>query len=398
VRPVAGGYVARMVASMQARGRALWRRPDPVLVVEVLQNAKAALAGVLAWWIAIDVLGLQQPFLAPWAAVLVVHTTVYRTLSRGSQQVAATFTGVFVAWASGSLFGVGPWGMAVMLVVAFLAGRNRWLRDEAMTIATTGIVVLATNAIGHSNLLAGRLLDTTVGIVVGLLVNLLVWPPLRDRAAWARAAELPHELAAVLTAMAEGMSSELDPADTVPWTDRLSRVDERIDEAWGLLRQARESSRMNPRRSRPEGLDDLVRILHLLEQAVADTMSMARTLTTSAEHATLWGDDFRTPWTRLLAGTATAVDHQDVARLREIRDELGRFADELSTETLPGSAWYEYGGMLVNLRNVLGALTEVTELGTGSAESPRRSKRSPQDLRLPRRARGYSGRDEHPTA
>lgn len=382
----------------EGRARALSHGPDPVLVVELLQNAKAALAGALAWWVAINLLGLEQPFLAPWAAVLVVHTTVYRTLSRGGQQVAATFAGVFLAWGFGSLFGVGPWGMAVMLVVASLVGRNRWLREEATTITTTGIVVLATNAIGHSNLLASRLLDTTVGIVVGLLVNLLVWPPLRDRAAWARAAELPHELTAVLAAMAEGMSSELDPADTAPWVEALGRVDGRIDEAWGLLRQARESSRMNPRRSRPEGLDNLLRILHLLEQAVADTMSMARTLTTSAEQGTPWGDDFRARWMRLLAGTADAVDHQDVARLREIRALLTRFADDLSTDSLPGSAWYEYGGMLVNLRNVLGALTEVTELGMGSARSPWRTRRSPPDLRLPRRARGYSGRDEHPTA
>ena len=54
----------------------------------------------------------------------------------------------------------------------------------------------------QTNLLVSRLLDTTVGVVVGLLVNLLVWPPLRDRAAWARADELPQELAAVLAEMA----------------------------------------------------------------------------------------------------------------------------------------------------------------------------------------------------
>ena len=62
--------------------------------------------------------------------------------------------------------------MGTMLVVAFLLGRHRWLRDESTTIATTGIVVLATNAAFQTDLLASRLLDTTVGVVVGLLVNL----------------------------------------------------------------------------------------------------------------------------------------------------------------------------------------------------------------------------------
>ncbi len=363
------------------RERAVSRGFDPVLVVELLQNAKAALAGVLAWVVAVDVLGLEQPFLAPWAAVLVVHATVFRTLSRGGQQVAATFAGVFLAWGCGSLFGSGPTGMGVMLLVAFLLGRHRWLRDEATTIATTGIVVLATNVIGESNLLASRLLDTTVGVAVGLVVNLLVWPPLRDRAAWTRAVELPAELTGVLREMAEGLGPGLESTDVERWVGRLRRLDERIDEAWRLLGQARESGRLNPRRSRPAGLEDLVRTLHLLEQAVADTLSMARTMATSAENANIWDDRFRTPWKRLLADTAAAVSDGDESRLREIRAELGRLATELSTDDLAGSAWQEYGGLMVNLRNVVIALTEVTASSRGSGPSPPRSRRP--GLRLP---------------
>jgi uncharacterized membrane protein YccC len=390
--------VSGMPTSRRARAKdwAFSRGPDPVLVVELLQNGKAALAGVVAWVVAIDVLGLEQPFLAPWAAVLVVHATVYRTVSRGGQQVAGTFLGVVLAWACGALFDVSWLAMAVMLVVAFLLGRNRWMRDEAATIATTGIVVLATNAADQSNLLTSRLLDTTVGVVVGLLVNLLVWPPLRDRAAWARAAELPGELADVLAQMAEGMGPDLTPADAEPWVDALRRIDERVDEAWRLLGQARESGRFNPRRSRPAGLDDLTRTLHRLEQAVADTLSMARTLSLSAENASLWDDTFRTTWMRLLADTAHAVSTHDADRLGEIRAELGRFASELSDDSLAQAAWHEYGGLLVNLRNVVVALTEVTRLGEGSAVSPRRSKRP--GLRFRSRPDGYSDDDEHPTA
>ncbi|MCW2847362.1 MAG: hypothetical protein JWR90_1336 [Marmoricola sp.] len=373
------------------RARALSRGPDPVVVVDLLQNAKAALAGVLAWVVALDVLGLEQPFLAPWAAVLVVHATVYRTVSRGGQQVAATFAGVFLAWACGAVFGVDPLGMGVMLVVSFLLGRHRWLRDEATTVATTGIVVLATNSIGQSNLLASRLVDTTVGIAVGLLVNLLVWPPLRDRAAWARADELPQDLADVLAEMSAGMSPDLEPADTEPWISRLRRLDTRIDEAWRLLGQARESGRFNLRRSRPAGLDDLTRTLHLLEQAVADALSMARTLATSAEHATLWSEEFRAPWKRLLGEAAEAISAHDTERLDAIRVQLGELAESLSTDSLPGSAWYEYGGLLVNLRNVVGAFITVGEWSRGSASSPRRSTRGP---RLRRRVPGYSGGDD----
>lgn len=385
-------------ASTSWRARVTSRGPDPVLVVDLLQNAKTALAGVLAWVVALDVLGLEQPFLAPWAAVLVVHATVYRTFSRGGQQVVATFAGVFLAWGCGVLLGVGPAGMAAMLVAAFLLGRHRWLRDEATTIATTGIVVLATNAIGHSNLLTIRLVDTTVGVVVGLLVNLLVWPPLRDRAAYARAESLPEELADVLEKMAVATGQDLEAKDAESWVSRLRDVDAHIDDAWRLLGQARESGRFNPRRSRPAGLDDLMRTLHLLEQAVADTLSMARTLATSAENETSWDEGFRSSWKHLLAETSAAVKDQDEGRLRDVRSGLARFAEELSTDSLPGSAWYEYGGLLVNLRNVVGSLLQVTEWDKGSVRAPRRSTRGRPDLhrglRLPRRGEGYSPRDD----
>src|ERR1700712_2880517 len=243
----------RRLAGLRQLGRPI----DPARLVGFVQPAKAALAGTLAWVLASSVLGLEQPFLAPWAAVLVVHATVYRTVSRGAQQVAATFVGVPLAWTAGQLLGLGAAAMALMPLVAFGLGGLRWWRAEATTIATTGIAVLATNAVAHTNLLAGRLVDTGVGVVVGLAVNLLVWPPLRDRAAWSRIDELPDDLAEVLAHLASGLRPELEPDEAEEWIEQLRGVDTRVDEAWGMVRQAQESSRLNPRRSRPAGLDDM---------------------------------------------------------------------------------------------------------------------------------------------
>ncbi len=352
-----------------------WRRPDPAVVADLAQSAKTALAGVLAWFVATDVLGLEQAFLAPWAAVLVVHATVYRTVSRGGQQVVATFLGVILAAAAGTLFGIGPLGMGVMLAAAFLIGRHRWFSEESMTIATTGIVVLATNAIDDSHLLAGRLLDTTVGVVVGLAVNLLVWPPLRDRAARTHAQRLPHELSAVLSEMASALGPDLASSDLEGWIGRCRELDVHIDEAWGLLRQARESSRFNPRRSRPADLEDIEGSLHLLEQAVAESLSLARTVATSADHANVWDDSFRSEWRRLLGATAEGLDADDAGRLEGVRAELSELAAALSTEGLAGSAWQEYGGLLVNLRNIVDAGVELARWSSESASTPRRSKR-----------------------
>ena len=358
-----------------ARTRSSWRSPNPVALVDWAQAAKTVLAGVLAWVIATEVLGLEQPFLAPWAAVLVVHATVYRTVSRGGQQVVATFLGVFLGWSAVTLFGAGALGMGLMLAVSFVIGRHRWLREEATTIATTGIVVLATNAADQSHLLGSRLLDTTVGVVVGLAVNLLVWPPLRDRAAWAHAHQLPHELAGVLAEMASGLGPDLASSDVEGWVRRCREIDVHIDEAWSLVQQAQESSRLNPRRSRPDDLEELVGSLHLLEQSVAEALSLARTVATSADHANVWDDSFRSEWQRLLTTTATALDEGDPEQLAGVRDELSRLGAELSTEGLSASVWQEYGGLLVNLRNIVDAAVELTRWTSQAGSAPRRRRR-----------------------
>ena len=373
------------------RPRRFWlHRPDAVVVADWAQHAKTALAGVIAWVVATDVLGLDQPFLAPWAAVLVVHATVYRTVSRGGQQILATFLGVLLAWASGSLFGVGPLGMGVMLGITFLLGRHRWLEEESTTVATTGIVVLATNVISESHLLAGRLVDTSVGVVVGLAVNLVVWPPLRDRAARTYAHHLPQHLADTLGQMATGLGEagrDLDQDDVESWMHSCREVDVDIDHAWVLLRQAHESSRLNPRRSQPDDLEEMRRALHLLEEAVAEAVSLARTIGTSAKDANVWDDSFRADVQRLLTASATAIATGDESALAEVRDELGGLVGDLADDALAQTHWHEYGGVVVSLRNIVDAGIDLAPWTRQAGSSLRR--RARYDLPGPVRRRPH---------
>ncbi|WP_352231681.1 aromatic acid exporter family protein [Actinokineospora sp. NBRC 105648] len=58
---------------------------------------KAAAAAVLAWVLADRVLHLPQPFLAPYSAVLVVESTVFRSIKGSAQQSIAASTAVLVA-------------------------------------------------------------------------------------------------------------------------------------------------------------------------------------------------------------------------------------------------------------------------------------------------------------
>ena len=78
-------------------------------------------------------------------------------------------------------FGVNALSLGAAVLVCLVAGSMRGLRSEATTAAATALVVLTTGYSDDSGMLLARLLDTAIGIGVGLLVNLLVWPPLRDR-------------------------------------------------------------------------------------------------------------------------------------------------------------------------------------------------------------------------
>jgi len=129
------GVVVLQISKQGAwvRSWARERSHDPVFWTDVIQVVKTVAAAVVAWILAADVLGLPQPFLAPWAALLVVHATVYRTFSRGAQQVAATVVGVVFAWGTGNLLGLDPIALTMMLLAASTIGHITFLR-EATTI------------------------------------------------------------------------------------------------------------------------------------------------------------------------------------------------------------------------------------------------------------------------
>jgi uncharacterized membrane protein YgaE (UPF0421/DUF939 family) len=334
------------------------RLRDPVWWTNALQIVKTVLAAVVAWVLAAQVFDIPQAFLAPWAALLTVHATVYRTFRRGAQQVGATVLGVVVAFVLGSLIGLNALSLGLTILIALVAGSVRGLRAESTTAAATALVVLTTGATDEASTLLERLADTGIGIAVGLLVNLIVWPPLRDRSAAAQVDAIDDRLGELLCDMAAEVRQE---QDTERWIARTSELDGDIERAWSVVRQARESGRLNPRRvarDRMRRTDDFGDILERLEQAVAEIRSMARTIHLSDPPPERWDPAFREPWLDLLERAGSAVKNAEPEQLDAIRDDL----DELAHELRDGHGfWPVAGALLVNLRNAIDALGIVAD-------------------------------------
>jgi uncharacterized membrane protein YgaE (UPF0421/DUF939 family) len=338
------------------------RLRDPVWWTNALQIVKTVAAAVAAWVLAVYVFDIEQAFLAPWAALLTVHATVYRTLRRGVQQVGATVLGVLVAFAFGSLLGLNALSLGLAILVGLIAGSVRGLRAETTTAAATALVVLTTGASDDSGMLVSRLLDTGIGIAVGLLVNLLVWPPLRDRSAAHQIDTIDDDIGELLCEIAQALRSGEEDADA--WIARTQELDAEIAGAWTVVRQARESGRLNPRRAargRMRAAEGFAAILDRLEQAVVETRSMARTIHLAQVAPGDWPPSFRAPWLELLERAGVAVRDADTSGIDAARADHDTLAGELALEELPDRFWPVAGALLVNVRNLLAALDAVAE-------------------------------------
>lgn len=336
------------------------RLRDPISWSNASQLTKTALAAVLAWVLAVDVLHLSQAFMAPWAALLTVQATVFGTARGGVRQAGASVLGVLIAYAAWRVLGLNTAALAVAVLAGLLAGSVRGVRAQTTT-AATAVVVLTTGHLNHGGVLAARLEDTGIGIAVGLLVNLVVWPPLRDRGAARQIDAIDDRIGELLTHMAEQLRA--GSTDIDGWIARTDELDNDVDRAWGVLEEARESGRFNPRRATPgrmNAAEGFVPILDRLAQAIAETRSMARTIRLARVGPEDWDTGFRESWLDLLDRSGDAIAAADTAGLTAARAELTAFADRLEVDTLR-DLWPVYGALLVNLRNIIDALDAVAE-------------------------------------
>ena len=333
---------------------------DPVFWSDVTQLVKTVVAVSLAWVLAVELVGTPQSFLAPWAALLVVQATVFRTFSQGARQVAAAVAGVVLAWSAGNLVGPDVAALGAVVFLGLLLGRSRFLEGEATTAAATGLVVLTT---GFSDdlVLVSRLLDTGIGIAVGLVVNVAVWPPLRRRTAIAALDDLDDRIGALLVEVADGLAGECSPDDVAGWLETTRDLDEEIDRAWAMVRQARESAVLNPRRSARQVRHPEVWIVLLrhMEQAVAETRSIARTLERFLEQQREWDLTFRDGYVDAVRHGGRAIVDADADAIRECRSSLDGIVARLGEVDPVPELWPVYGGLVVNLVNILEAMEEV---------------------------------------
>ena len=67
------------------------------LTMDFLLIFKTVIAATAAWWICVNLLDSQMPFLAPWVAFLALQPTVSSSITSGIQTVVASAIGVLLS-------------------------------------------------------------------------------------------------------------------------------------------------------------------------------------------------------------------------------------------------------------------------------------------------------------
>ncbi|SLM96705.1 Cytochrome c-type biogenesis protein DsbD, protein-disulfide reductase [Brachybacterium faecium] len=336
---------------------------EPEVVTDLIQVAKGVIAGTTAWWLSMYILDSQLPFLAPWTALLTVHATVHRSLSRGMQTTVASTVGVLLSFMIGAWLGVSVWTFALALLVGLLGARITWIRDEGVAIATTAIFVLGSGFDGQQPLLLDRIIEVALGVIVGVVVNLAVIPPLRHRQASRYVDSINRRMGEVLSDMAEQFWTSWDTDRAEAWFQETRSMSEELDSAWRTVRFARESEKANPRTrlalSTPRGgatsrapQASYEEILARVDEGISHLRHLTRTLREASYDEGEWDSRFRESWVEIVRDAGRAIADPD-AEVEPIADRLTALAADISHEgRLPDRSWPLYGSLIASMRHI----------------------------------------------
>ncbi|WP_162466022.1 FUSC family protein [Streptomyces taklimakanensis] len=377
--------------------RRAWRSPGRERNI-VIQSGKAALAAILAWLAAAWLLPNAFALMAPWVAVVLVQSTVYRSVWQGLQQTLAITTGTVLAAALGIPFGHPVLVMIVVLPLTTLVGNWPRFGNQGIYAATAALFTLVP---GQATLdsTVSRLLAALLGTAIGIAVNALVLPPSHLRSAREAVDAAVREAREVITDLADGLDEPWEYDRVSTWHERTRRLPRAINSGQSAIDWSRESLWFNPdRRRRAEAArqsDKYGEALATLEEVSDRLQGLTRTLVEAAdendEEIPRPDHAVTRPYSAFLRkvadaldayGRSTTGDAPEAAR-RELREAIAEARDtqeevrtEISryVESTPENAHLTvFGPLMAEARRLAGALATSDAASKDSREDSSRT-------------------------
>ncbi len=247
--------------------------------IPLLQALKTSIAAVVSWFVCLAILPNQLPIFAAIAALLVVQPSVNQSLGRAIERSAGVVVGVILAYGAGLLFGGTSWIVLASIVVAVLIGwALRLTPGSAAQIPISAMLVLSIGA-QSPEYAAARIAETLIGAAIGVVVNLLVVPPVILQPARLAVARLARDTAVILEDIAEAVQGRRSFEEVEALLVRARDLRDARTKAEASVEKARESLMLNPRRARYRGrLERDEEMLARLTVLTTRVVGMARAL------------------------------------------------------------------------------------------------------------------------
>jgi aromatic acid exporter family member 1 len=221
-----------------------------------LRTAKTVLAAVVAFQIAELLHTSAQPILAPLTALLVVQSTLYSTLTSGLDRVGAVVAGVLVAVGVAGTTGLTWWSLGAVVGISLVIGRLLRLGSNLLEVPISAMLVLAAASTsigvtpgspGLETTATGRVVETLIGAAVGILVNVLIAPPLYIQPADDAVGELVDKLGRFAREMAAALRGDWSRDQAHRFLEGARGLGVEVARADLHLGRTEESARLNPR-------------------------------------------------------------------------------------------------------------------------------------------------------
>jgi uncharacterized membrane protein YgaE (UPF0421/DUF939 family) len=216
-----------------------------------LSRAARMTGATVAAFVVAELIGLREPppLIAALTALLVVQATLASTLVNGIQRVFSVVAGVALAVLLVSVVGLTWWSLGALVAASIVVGQLLRLGPHVVEVPISAMLVLGVgHAGGAESIGAGRVVETLVGAVVGVLVNVAFPPAVRTGHVSGAVAAFADEIAALLAAAADALGrGPITVELAYQWLEdarRLNRHSSRLDRA---LVDAEESRRLNLR-------------------------------------------------------------------------------------------------------------------------------------------------------
>ncbi|MCZ8515980.1 aromatic acid exporter family protein [Paenibacillus filicis] len=254
---------------------------------------KAALAAGLSWDAA-GLIGSKHPFFAPLAAILCLQITVEDSLTQALQRITGIVGGVFIADLFVRSMGVHDWSIA--LVVLLGMGLATWFNmgDKAVSqVGVTAVLILTVGPVGGDVTYGiDRIVETVVGALIAVLLNMFIVPPDFTRDAEENVRKAVSELAGRFQDAAGWLRTGAERDDLDAMKRKTRRLLEDIRAYQGHVNEAKKANKYSPLlRKRRTKLQRLGQQMTQLESAYVHALEMMELLEEWGNRVTLTEDD-----------------------------------------------------------------------------------------------------------